>query len=248
MNHVKLIASVLDAYAWIRPQEDGFLIGTHCLFPGGDAVCVKVMVSPSGYCVTDDGLGWSALLDAGIDPSHSQARRAHAVADELGLTFAHGTFIADEVDQGQVGAAIVTVANASQRWVHEVIGEQQRRTERDLRRRIFEYLGAFFPVSAISADTLVAGESTKRYQVAQTVKLGDRMLLVEPVINQPNSIAAVFMKFADISRAQPDWPREAVIQDIGRWKSEDVNVLSEVSSGVVDIETALEPIRRKYAA
>ncbi|MGQ0663309.1 MAG: hypothetical protein ACT4P2_06915 [Pseudomonadota bacterium] len=209
---------------------------------------MNVLVQRQSFRVSDDGNGWAVLLAAGVDPSPSQARRAHAIAKETGLAFTHGTFAVEDVDEDQLGAAILIVANASQRWVSEVLHEEERRAERDLGRRVREHLRRLFPKERLAEDAVIAGNSTKTYHVSTAVKIGDRLLLVEPVINHANAIASVFLKFTDIGKAHPDWPREAVIEDKDRWKAEDVNVVAEASTGVIDLETALLPVRRKYAA
>lgn len=248
MNTTTLIERSLAGFTGLRPDHGGIAVATHCLYPGGDGVAVHVDIEAAGYRVSDDGGGWTALLQAGIDPSPSQLRRAHAVADEGGVSFRDGAFITDEIGESQLGAAILMVANASQRWARDVLDEQGRRVERDLKRRVFEQLKRIFPAHAIEQDRSIVGDSTKSYHIAQTVKLVDCLLLIEPVANQANALAATFLKFSDIGKAQPDWPREAVIQGKSSWKAEDVNVLTEVSTGVSDIESGLEPIRAKYAA
>jgi hypothetical protein len=245
---MSLIERSLASFAALRQDEGGVAVATHCLYPGGDGVTVRVDVEAAGYRVSDDGGGWTALLQAGIDPSPSQLRRAHAAAEDGGIAFRDGAFVADEIGESQLGAAILMVANASQRWARDVLDEQGRRVERDLKRRVFEQLRRIFPAAAIEQDRSIVGDSTKAYHIAQTVTLADRLLLIEPVANQANALAATFLKFSDIGKAQPDWPRETIIQAKSRWKAEDLNVLAEVSDGVNDIDTGLESIRAKYAA
>jgi hypothetical protein len=248
VNQTTLIERSLAGFSSLRTDAGGVAVSTHCLYPGSDGVTVRVDVESAGYRVSDDGGGWTALLQAGIDPSTSQVRRAHAVAEEGGMAFRQGTFLADEIGEDQLGAAIVMVANASQRWVRDVLDEQERRVERDLKRRVLEQLKRLFPAHAIERDRSIVGDSTKAYHVAQTIKLGNRLLLIEPVANQANALAATFLKFSDIGKAHGDWPRESVIQRKSGWKAEDINLLAEVSTGVSDIDTRLEPIRAKYAA
>jgi hypothetical protein len=247
VNQTTLIERSLAGFSTLRQDGGGVAVSTHCLYPGGDGVTVRVDVESAGYRVSDDGGGWTALLQAGIDPSPSQLRRAHSVAEDGGIAFDEGAFLADEIGESQLGAAILMVANASQRWVRDVLDEQERRVERDLKRRVLEQLKRLFPAHAIEQDRSIAGDSTKAYHIAQIVKLDNRLLLIEPVANQANALAATFLKFSDIGKAHNDWPREAVIQGKSSWRAEDVNVLAEVSTGVTDIETGLDPIRSRYA-
>jgi hypothetical protein len=232
----------------IDALEDGVRVPTHCLYPGGDSVAVKVALAESGLRVSDDGLAWATLLAAGLDPSPSQIRSAYAVASETGLAFEHGAFVADEVAEDQLSAAILVVANASQRWVVGVLGDVGRRADRDLKRRVRESVRRIFSTAKIDGDKEIVGESTKKYVIAEVIQSAKGTLLIDPVTNHQNAIASAFLKFTDIGRAKPEWPRVAVVENLPSWKAEDVNVLSEASTSVIDIEVGLEPIRQKYAA
>jgi hypothetical protein len=164
----------------------------------------------------------------------------------MGLEFRRGSFVADEVHQTQLGAAIVLVANATQRWVTDVLGERQRRVERDLRRLVADQLHRIFPKERIAAHTQLSGATTKNYDFANVIKLPNRLLIVEPVANHPGAIAATFLKLTDVHNAHPDFPREVVVEDQDAWKSEDLAVLSEASEGIRDISRGLAPLREKY--
>lgn len=240
------IVKALVPYSTCRKVDNGTLVTTHCLYPGGDGVSVVVGNGEGGYRVSDDGTGWQALLAAGIEvlPS-THGKRARLIAQMMGLEFRGGSFIADEIAEAQLGAAIVIVANASQRWVTDVLSERQRRVERDLRRLVADQLARLFAKDH-STQAHLSGATSKTYEFANVVKLPNRLLIVEPVTNHAGAIAATFLKLTDVHNAHPDFPREVVIQDQDSWKSEDLSVLSEASDGIRDIARGLEPLREKY--
>lgn len=248
MTYQDPIFSALEPFQRVIALEDGIHVPTHCLFPGGDSVTVRVLLSKSGYRVSDNGLGWTTLLSAGVDPSPSQMRSAHSIAFEAGVAFEKGEFVADELADDQLGAGILIVANSSQRWVAGVLGDIHRPVDRDLKRRLREGVGRIFSPDRIEQEKEVTGESTKRYVVAEYIQSAKGVLLIDPVTYHQNAIASAFLKFTDIGRANPDWNRFLVVENLNVWKAEDVNVLSEASTSIIDIEAGLEPIRQRFAA
>lgn len=242
-----LITKALAPYVVSRPVDGGTLVTTQCLYPGGDGVSIVVSASSCGFRVSDDGSGWRALLAAGVEVSPStHGRRARLVADTMGVEFRTGAFVVDEVTGPQLGAAIVIVANTSQRWVTDVLSERQRRTERDLRRLVTDQLEKLFGRNRLRTHARLSGGTTKTYEFANVITLPNRHLIVEPVANHAGAIAASFLKLIDVHKAHPEYPREVVIEDQEGWKSEDLAVLSEASEGIRDIIRGLEPLRHKY--
>jgi hypothetical protein len=242
-----LVVRAVAPYTACRQVEGGLLVATQCLYPGGDSVSVIVKDAAAGYIVSDEGAGWQALLDGGIQPSPStHGRRARSIAKAAGLDFARGSFLTDEVSEAQLGAAIVTVANASQRWVSEVLGERQQRVEREFRRRVSDALEKLFAAHRIVHCAHLRGATSKTYEFANVLDVRGRHVLVEPVFNHAGAIAASFLKLVDVHNAHPDFAREVVIEDQDAWKPEDLAVLSEASDGIRDILKGLEPLREKY--
>lgn len=243
-----LVVRAIAPYTACRTAEGVVSVVTQCLYPGGDSVLVVVSAAAVGYRVSDDGRGWRALLDAGIAPSpSSHGSRARSIAQTMGVEYVRGSFVADEVSEAQLGAAIVIVANASQKWVSEVFGERQQRTERYFRRRVSDALEQLFSGSKISRQAQLSGATSKTYNFANIVDVRDRRLIVEPVVNHASAIAASFLKLIDVHNAHPELAREVVIEDEDQWASENLSVLSEASDGVRDIARGLEPLRDKYS-
>ncbi len=241
------IIKALVPYTTCRQVDGGTLVTTQCLYPGGDGVSVVVGQGAGGYRVSDDGAGWQALLAAGMEVSPStHGKRARSIAETMGVEFRSGSFIADEVTDAQLGAAIVIVANASQRWVTDVLSERQRRVERDLRRLVADQLARLYAKGSIRTHAHLSGATSKTYEFANIVTLPNRLLIVEPVTNHAGAIAATFLKLTDVHNAHPDFPREVVIEDQDSWKSEDLAVLSEASEGILDIAKGLNLLRNKY--
>lgn len=242
-----LIARALAPYTGCRRVDGRLMIATQCLYPGGDSVLVVVSDGKAGYLVSDDGAGWRALLEAGVEPSpSSHGGKAEAIARMMGVELSRGSFVADGVSEAQLGAAIVLVANASQRWVIDILRERHQRVERDLRKHVSDALSKLFAKDQIVSHARLSGATSKTYEFANVVDLSMRRLIVEPVPNHPSAIASSFLKLTDVHNAHPDYAREVIIEGQDDWKSEDLAVLSEASDGVRDIARGLEPLREKY--
>jgi hypothetical protein len=244
-----LVVRAIAPYTACRAVEGRLSVVTQCLYPGGDSVLVVVSAAAGGHRVSDDGGGWRALLDAGIEPApSSHGKRARSIAQTMGLEYVRGAFVADEVSEAQLGAAIVIVANASQKWVSEVLGERQQRAERHFRRRVSDALEELFAESKINRQVQLNGATSKTYEFANIVTLRDRRVIVEPVFNHAGAIAASFLKLVDVHNAHPELAREVVIEDEDEWTSENLSVLSQASEGVRDFAKGLELLRDKYLA
>lgn len=243
-----LVVRAIAPYTTCRRIDGRLLVATQCLYPGGDSVAVTVSAGEVGYLVSDDGAAWRELLGAGVEPLPSHARLAKAVAQLAGVEFRHGNFVADEVSEPQLGAAIVTVANAAQNWVTKILSEQQGRLEHALRTRVSDTLDKLFAKHRVVRGSRVSGATGKTYELANVVELRKQRLIVEPVVNYPEALAAAFLKLVDIHNAHPDYAREVVIEDETEWTSADLSVLSQASDGVRDITRGLEPLREKYSA
>jgi hypothetical protein len=228
-----------------HPWEDGsdVHVPTHCLYPGGGQVVVVVRPGHDGMLVTDDGLGWTTLLSAALDPSRRSAQHAAAaVADRFDLVLHDKrAFLLDGVAPGEVASAVLYVANASQAWVSEVIAALSERMPRDLGERATAEVIRLFGRERVQLGAKVGGVSTKSHDVAMLLILPhDRRAVIEPVTNHPNAIATTYMKFGDIGHLHADWHREAIIEDLASWRSEDVALLADVGTGVTDMRAGLD--------
>ncbi len=240
------IINALAPFTKCQPLKDGIRVSTQVLYPDGDGVSVVVFRDGDGYRVSDDGLGWSDLITNGIDINKVFLRKAEAVARDMGLALVKGAFVAPNVSEGQLGAAIVIVANASQRWVYEALRDHQQQVERTLKTKVNEALALIFPKNAIKLNEVIDGDSTKSHRISNIVHLDGRRILVDSVVNNPISIASTFLKFSDIGKGHPDYGREAVVEDLDHWNAEDVNILANVTAGITDIEAGLDGMRQRY--
>jgi len=218
--------------------DDGVRIETTTLLPGGALATLTARPGAGGFVVSDDGAGRMALLALGVqDLNRGDTRRGKEIAEARGIDFGAEGFSASEVSADQLTAAVAYVADACRAWVEGALESRAFRTQRDLTERATEYLRVVLPGLIIDRDRELLGVSTKRHRFDLVVTLpGDRLAMFEALTPAPVSMASVHFKFHDLMQAHGDWPREAVVEDLSAWTSQDLAAMQQVSSHVRGID------------
>lgn len=215
---------------------DGVIrVPTTTLFPSGELISLTVVPNRSGgFRVSDDGLARTAVLDEGVHHMRpGDRRRAEALAEVSGLHFEGDAFIADDVGAENLASAMALVAEASRAWATQMLERSARHRERALLEVVKDKLERAYSTQMVQSKVAVLGASSSQYDFDFGVKLSDgRLALFEIISPAPPSVAFAHTKFSDVQRAQPDWPREAVVENLNAWPSESLALLSQVASHV----------------
>lgn len=218
---------------WIA---DGLIrVPTTTLFPSGEVI--NLAISPNrtgGFRVSDDGLGRTAVLDEGVHHMRpGDRRRAEAIAEQSGIRFEGDAFVVDDVAAQNLVTAMALVAEASRAWATQMLERSVRNRERALVEVVREKLERAYSSPMVQSKLAVLGASSSQYDFDFGVKLSDgRIALFEIISPAPPSVAFAHTKFSDVQRARPDWPREAVVENLSDWPSESLALLSQVTSHV----------------
>lgn len=210
-------------------------VPTTTLFPSGDVINLAITPNRTGgYRVSDDGLGRTAVLDEGVHHMRpGDRRRAEAIAEQSGIRFEGDAFVADDVGVQSLVAAMALVAEASRAWATQMVERSARHLERALFDAVKEKLERAYTTPMVQSKVPVLGASSSQYDFDFGVKLSDgRLALFEIISPAPPSVAFAHTKFSDVQRAQPDWPREAVVENLNNWPSESLALISQVTSHV----------------
>lgn len=215
---------------------DGVIrVPTTTLFPSGELISLTVVPTRSGrFRVSDDGLGRTAVLDEGVHHMRpGDRKRAEAIADFSGLRFEGEAFVADDVSADNLASAMALVAEASRSWAAQMLDRSTRNRERALFEVVKDKLERAYSTPMVHSKIAVLGASSSQYDFDFGVKLNSgRFALFEIISPAPPSVAFAHTKFSDVQRAQPDWPREAVVEDLNAWPSESLALISQVTSHV----------------
>jgi hypothetical protein len=228
---IEKISKALEPIHSVRQTKEGVWVGTSCLMPHGEGISILISEGRDGYRVSDNSQALTTLFSLGYELHPSHFRRAKTLAERNSIEFDDGVFFTDGVLISQIAAAVLWIANTCQAWANEILSSEIKRQERQLKRFVYEVVKQFVPEKDIYSGFELHGESTKKHIVDYMVRIDDKRLILQTVANNPISIANNFVKFHDIKRLDDKYLCEYVTE--GKWKSEDLNLMSEVSDGVI---------------
>lgn len=215
---------------------DGLIrVPTTTLFPSGEVINLAIVPNRTGgFRVSDDGLGRTAVLDEGVHHMRpGDRRRAESIAEQSGIRFEGDAFVADDVGTENLVTAMALVAEASRAWATQMLERAGRHRERALFDVVKEKLERAYSTPMVRAKVPVLGASSSQYDFDFGVTLSDgRLALFEIISPTPPSVAFTHTKFSDVQRAQPEWPREAVVENLADWTSASLALVSQVASHV----------------
>lgn len=231
------------------PVDEPVRVETTTLMPGGGLATVTVRAVGRGFEVSDEGAGRMTMLGMGLqDLTRGDTRRGNEIAQSRGLVFDGQAFRASEVGPDQLTAAIAYVADACRSWAAAAIEARSKRQERDLFERTASRLRASLPGLKVDTEREMQGASTKRHKFDLVVTLRDeRFALFEMLTPAPASMASVHMKFYDLMQLHQDWPREAVVEDVRTWASDDLAVMQQVATHVRGMDNAWADLQQLTA-
>lgn len=240
-----------DPLPLVIPRGDHFMhtgvarVETTTLLPGGMVVTLALRRQGDRYVVDDEGCGRTALAALGIqDLTRADVRRGTDIADMLGMTFAQNMFRLSDVAESQLQSAISFVSEACRNWAATTAEVRQKSRDRDVASRAVERLRASFPSMDVQVERELPGASTKLHRFDVVVSLPrERFAVFETLLPAASSIAAAHLKFYDLGQAHPNWPREALVEDLSEWASEDLAMMQQVASGVRGIGAAWDDLR-----
>lgn len=244
-----------DPIQLLVPTRDMFMpngevrVETTTLMPDGSLATLLLRTRGSLFDVSDEAMGRRILATLGIHGSTAgDARRGIEVAEALGVTFTSGCFAVDRIGFEQLPAAIGYVAEACRRWTASTLDARRGRRERDFSDHVVQRLRAAFPDSQIDLERELPGASNKFHRFDVVVALPrDRFALFETVVPAASSMAAAHLKFYDLKQARPDWPREALVEDLAEWTTEDLAMMRQVATGIRGLDTSWHDLERLAA-
>ena len=220
-------------------------VETTTLLPGGAIATLTLRQTGENFSVDDEGCGRAAVVALGFQNlTRADARRGSEIARQLGLVYVDDSFVLKNVSSDQLSSAIAHVAEASRAWAAATVDVHQKIRHRDLVGRAVERLRTFLPAMDVQIERELPGASNKLHRFDMIVSLPrDRFAVFETLLPASSSIAAAHLKFYDIKQAHPEWPREAMVEDLAEWASEDLAMLQQVSSGVRGIDASWDDLK-----
>ena len=227
MSTVEYVAEALAPYSTFEQRHGGIAVLTSCLYPSNEAVTVYVRGGPQmGVIVSDEGRAIDELTACNRDILNADrfltrfCRRSDLVAE-------NGKIRSKRLSTDQLVAAVAFVANTSALAVSRGLEMFKPRNRRNIKRELEILLGRTFPIQHIEKGWRIAGKSTRAYKFNSAIKLnGERILLVESVVPEANSINSHAIAHLDIQHLQDENIfQRLVYDDDEKWQAADLNLL-----------------------
>ena len=246
MIEPKAIAEMLCRMVVTTPIEDGIRVSTQVLYPSNSAVTVTVRGGVETAVISDDGGAISELISSGLRYPISD-RQIRAIVKAQGLQVKRGVISSPAVPFRSLAVAIVIVANASADVAGWAIDHLRFQVRRNFREDLEHILTKYFHEN-LKHDTPVLGASNKPHKFDYVIHLPkERRLLIDPVINDHNSITSSVVANLDVANAHDPRTEQLIVYDDRlKWNSSDLKLL-ELGARTVPFSRAEPEIMRRAA-
>ena len=245
MSIAEYVDEALKPFSTYWESDGAVAVTTPCLYPSNAMVTVFVRGGANGAIVSDDGRAIDELTVLNREISGVD-RFLSRVCWRSGMNAKNGKIFSPRIEWRQLPAAIAFVAQASATAVTVGLQRFKTRRSRDLHKELRSFLFQSFPEDRIQKDSRVTGHSERSYSFENIVTVNLHSLIVDPVVNDPNSINARAIAHLDVSRKRDDSIiQHLVYDDTAEWKAADLNLL-QTAATIVPFSD-LGPVMREYA-
>ncbi|WP_143703980.1 MULTISPECIES: hypothetical protein [Luteimonas] len=205
-------------------QHDGVCVTTHCLYPSGEYVRVKVYGGESSFVVSDEGRSVREVEAAGASIDRPD-KAIRTVVESYGLSSQHGVIRSRHIGIDMLPIAIASVANASKESAEWLFERTKLSPTRDFKALLRGMLEVKFPANVRPGQFV--GNSNKPHKFESVVSLGHRQIIVDPVVRDASAINSRVVANMDVRNANiPDLVQRIVYDDLDQgWGAEELNLL-----------------------
>lgn len=222
----EVVRGALEPFGACIERDGVIAVRTQCLYPSNAPVVVYVRGSSESAMVSDDGGAIDELTSYNRIITNPDAflRR---FCRRSGLKSEMGKIHTSLVGVDQLAASILFVANASAEAVTWGLNGLKTSTRRNLKADLEGLLRVSFPADHVEHGRRFAGKSTRSYKFDNVVRMDDRrLLIVDPVVRDPNAINSHAIKHLDIGQlGDQNFIQLIVYDDDDRWAASDLNLL-----------------------
>lgn len=221
MSLADIVKRALNDLTNVAECNGCVLVDTHCIYPSGSAVVVRIEVGERICTVSDN---WGAINDIGLaDNSKLQGMIARK-ASRYGMFAANGA-VAKSLPIDEMAAGIVLVANASKEIALE-LSNAVRLSRRDFKDSLRRALEDRFN-GAVRHDVSIVGYSGKAHHFDNVIMLSQRQIIVDPVSKDPNSINGRLVANLDVQKKHDVRVQQHIVfDDEENWSGPELSLLS----------------------
>ena len=225
MNTQNYVENALAPFTKFAEHNGAVAVTTSCLYPSNAMVTVYVRGGPNGAVVSDDGRAIDELTALNRDVKNAD-KFLSRFCNRSGLKAENGKITSARVSAQQLPASIVFVANASAAAVAWGVDKLKLRRRCNLREELEKLLNLSFPGDIIEKKRQIEGKSTRYYRFDTVVRLNERLLLIDPVIPDANSINSHAIAHLDVRQREDESIIQCLIfDDEEDWSAADLNLL-----------------------
>lgn len=237
------IIQSLTRFTSVKQYQDVIRVSTHCLYPSNGKVSVFIVGGNNSFMVKDEGGALKAIYPLAELPKNID-KRIFNIIRNYGLQVKNGNIYSRLVTKEQLPATILLVANASKEVADQFVGKFNSKLKRNFRDELAKLLDGQFH-NRLHRDFQSIGQSNKLHKFAYAIDLFDeRKLLINTVVNDPNSINACVVSTLDVKQANHSHLNQMIIYDEGEnWRSESISLL-QIGAPVVAYSHCREAIQK----
>ena len=225
MNTAEYVHEAMAPFATYEERHGAVAVTTSCLYPSNAMVTVFVRGGPNGAVVSDDGRTIDELTALNREIPNAD-KFLYRFCRQTGLKAQEGKIVSPKITGNQLVATIAFVANASASAAAWGVEKLKLRRRRNLREELEKLLNQSFASAKIQRRRYIEGKSTRQYCFHNVIRLDGRVLVIDPVTRDPNSINSHAIAHLDVSRLRNDTIiQRLVFDDEEKWNAADLNLL-----------------------
>lgn len=209
-------------------------VPTHYLYPSRASVTVFVSPATHGmYTVSDGGGAIDSISAHGFDIDDADRFLTPFCRDD-GLHATHGQIISPQLPAHAIAVGVLAVAEASAKAALHGVHGTKPKGRRELVRAVRSELALRFKADRVREGERVLAASDRQYKFDFSVSVdGERTLIVDAVLPDPNSINAKAAAHIDVARLENRKMIQRIVYDpSAQWHSADLNFLQSVAKTV----------------
>jgi hypothetical protein len=227
----EIVRSAMRDIAPMHDMPDGVNVTTNCLYPSGGFVRVSVRGGGESFVVSDNGGALQEVESAGLTWSKLQPK-VRALLPEV-CAMQEGNIRSAVVSKADLPFVIVAVANASKDVAEHLFRTLTIKRDYDFKQLVAAFLQQTFP-DRVRHNQIFIGASNKAHNFDNVVIFpSGAKLIVDPVLNDPNSCNARMVANFDVKQAHIEGLEQRIIfDDQERWSPTDINLLTMAATMV----------------
>jgi len=187
---------VARALIRVSARDESVRLSLPLLYPGGAMVGVELSRLRSGFLVSDAG---AARREAGLLGGERAFQRiAQDVAKRFGIRFDHNMMFDLDVEESQLVAAVMAVANAAKTAVENTAIHLATTEHADHRAYLWDRLERAYGLKTFAREPVSFKGASESWDFDAAVKVQGTFALFQVVTPNANSVNSAVTKFLDV--------------------------------------------------